>query len=80
MRFSTSSEIIDQLGGTMRFGDWFFGSTEAKERQKIAKRVTAWRRNGFPSATYVSMARRLKDEKGIDAPPSVWGQKETGRA
>lgn len=64
---STPSEVIDAVGGTGAFAQWF-GVT--------VKQVSAWRRRGFPAVTFLAMQARLKREHGLTAPPSAWNMIE----
>ena len=62
----TSSDVIDAIGGTRAFSQWW-GCSDAL--------VSAWRTRGFPANSYVAMIERLR-EQNIEAPPSAWGMVE----
>jgi hypothetical protein len=59
-------EVIEKLGGVVKFGA-FFG---------VSKSVAnVWRTRGFPADLFVAMSRRFL-EAGIQLPPELWGQRE----
>lgn len=65
MFFNTTSEIIDQVGGTTAFAKWYGAGVKA---------VDAWRGRRFPARTYLKMTTRLKAEFNIEGPSILWGQ------
>ena len=58
-----ASGIIDQLGGTTAFADWY----------GVDRRVAHWWRTyGFPAHSFRDLSQRLEDEHGISADPAAW--------
>lgn len=62
----TSTEIIDQLGGTAEV---------SRLTGKRMQNVSRWKgENRFPPDTYLCMTQAL-EERGHRAPVSLWGQR-----
>jgi hypothetical protein len=68
---SPASAIIDLLGGTSAFGRWW-----GADKRKVSR----WRREGFPTKTYIDMSQRLLNERGIEAPVSAWNFERGGES
>jgi hypothetical protein len=62
-RNKIASEIIDQLGGSTAFAEWYGASRNA---------VHWWRTYGFPAHSFPELSARLKAEKKISADPAAW--------
>jgi hypothetical protein len=70
-RLSKVSEIIDACGGPRKF---------AASLGVTYSRVSMWKsREMFPPNTICDLRRILKEEFGIEAPPSLWGQVKFNR-
>lgn len=68
---ATAGAVIDALGGT--------GAT-ARLLGKTPQHVANWRAaNRLPSYSFLVVGSALK-ERGLSAPPSVWGIEEVERA
>jgi hypothetical protein len=63
----SSSDVIDKAGGTAAFAQWWGVDL---------RRVSDWRKRGFPAELILVMRARLRNEKGIDAAPSCWGVRD----
>lgn len=62
-RNKIASEIIDRLGGTVAFANWY----------GVDRRVVShWRNYGFPAHSFAELSARLKAEKKITADVSAW--------
>ena len=62
----TAEGVIDALGGPYAVGRLFGVDGRV---------VWNWKTRGLPADTYVALSMLLK-KRGIDAPPSLWGQRE----
>jgi hypothetical protein len=68
----TARETIEAIGGTFVFAGWL---------EMDPRRVSEWKKNGFPSHTFINLSRRLKEEKRLNVSPRAWGiTPEGGRA
>ena len=68
--FKTAADVIDKVGGTQVFADWW---------GVVPQRVSGWRKGSFPAELYIAMSERLKKEHGITGHGDCWGQKEHNR-
>ena len=66
IKLETADEVIDAIGGTTKVAQRFGVSIPT---------VCIWRRKGLPASRYLQWQAVLS-EKNIEAPPSLWGQRE----